>query len=233
MIQAIAKQFAIAVVVSAICALSLPVATQASQLNFPGKPPGPRILKAQVKAEREYDAGNYKDAFWYYRKELAPIGDKYAQYMVGYMLEHGLGTPRDPVAAAAWFHLAAERGHEPLVDTYRQYNASLTDTENASVQAALTELKVEYSDRSLIERLIRIDTRRLNEMTGTRTGTCNSANVANTRVIGARDTYGDGFTNGYRYCRFIEKRINLRLEYLGGYVEFGELELLPDEEDID
>ena len=213
------------------CVLALMTNAHANQLDFPGQLPGTRVLKAQSKAEQAYNAGNYKDAFWYYRKELAPIGDKYAQYMVGYMLEHGLGVERNSVAAAAWFELAAERGHDPLGETHRRVQQSLSDRQQASVEVTLASLKDEYSDRSLLERLIRIDQKRLSEMTGSRTGKCNSANVANTRIAFVRDTYGTGNGNVWGYCRNIEKRINIRLEYLGGYVEFGELELLPDDDE--
>lgn len=55
------------------------------------------------KADVAFNAGDYKSAFWYYRKELAPIGDKYAQYMVGYMTQNGLGTDPEDVTAATWF----------------------------------------------------------------------------------------------------------------------------------
>ena len=35
-----------------------------------------------------------------YREELAPLGDKYAQYMIGYMHEHGKGVDKDPAVAS-------------------------------------------------------------------------------------------------------------------------------------
>ena len=72
-----------------------------SQLGFPGEPMSERRLKTAKKAEAAFEAGDYKDAFWYYSTELAPIGDKYAQYMVGYMTARGLGTQADPIRSAA------------------------------------------------------------------------------------------------------------------------------------
>ncbi|MEN7342736.1 MAG: hypothetical protein AAAFM81_07305 [Pseudomonadota bacterium] len=215
--------------VLATCALGLAGTATASQLDFPGETPSENALSAQVKAERAYDAGDYKAAFWYYRKELAPIGDKYAQYMVGYMLENGLGTQRNPIEAAAWFELAAERGHEQLVDAHRTFRASLSESQRDSIEATLTDLKFEYSDRSLLERLIRRDLKRLSEMTGSRSGKCVGAQSL--RVYAARDSYGDGSMSGERYCRTLNKRIERRMEYIGGYVEFGDLELLPDEDE--
>ena len=69
-----------------------------------------RTLSVQAKAEELFERGDYRRAHVIYRNDLAPIGDKYAQYMLGFMSLSGLGVEQDPVLASAWYRLAAERG---------------------------------------------------------------------------------------------------------------------------
>ncbi|MEM7763843.1 MAG: hypothetical protein AAF290_07150 [Pseudomonadota bacterium] len=201
------------------------------QLNFPnkfgaiGEPPAKDVLKVQRKAERAYEQGRYDSAFWYYRTDLAPIGDKYAQYMVGYMKENGIGTPVDEAGAAAWYALAAERGHEQIVETSLNYQKGLSRNDLVTASVRVERLKREYGDRSLLERLIRNDIHRLNMMTGTRTKFCG----VNARIVLPRSARGS--MPQYKYCRMLKDRVEMRMQYLGGYVEFGELELLPNEQD--
>ncbi|MEM7613380.1 MAG: hypothetical protein AAF270_16970, partial [Pseudomonadota bacterium] len=42
---------------------------------------------------------------------------------------------------------------------------------------------------------------------------------------------GAGNLTMTEYCTALNERIDRRLEYISGYVTYGELELLPDEED--
>ena len=217
--------------------LFAPAATAAAQvemdaqLNFPsgigevGEPPKKNIIRSQRKAEKAYSEGRYRDAFWYYRKDLAPVGDKYAQYMVGYMMENGLGTDVDKEGAAAWYLLAAERGHEEIVKVSLDYQSAMSPGELADVKARTASLKDQMGDRALIERLIRRDVDRLNNMTGSRTGRCGMP----ARVYRPSDARGS--VSQEVYCQELKARIEMRMQYLGGYVELGELELLPDEED--
>ena len=69
-----------------------------------------KTLSVQAKAEELFERGDYRRAHVIYRNDLAPIGDKYAQYMLGFMSLSGLGVEQDPVLASAWYRLAAERG---------------------------------------------------------------------------------------------------------------------------
>lgn len=194
--------------------------------GFPGEPPSAQFVRDQKKAEALFDAGKYRKAFWYYSKELAPKGDKYAQYMVAHMLENGLGVPRNTVDAAAWYMLAAERGHSELVAVSLARQQNLLASERAVVQKAALNLKTEYGDRALVERLIRRDVRRLREQTGSRVGSCNQ----NLRVIEV------GGVNGVRssidgYCKKLNRRIDARIRYITGYIEYGDLEMVEDELD--
>ncbi|MEM7613388.1 MAG: hypothetical protein AAF270_17010, partial [Pseudomonadota bacterium] len=217
-----------AIIVTALIALgswALPghAIAQGSQLTIPGEAPTGKVKRAQVKAEEAYERGDYSRAFWLYRTKLVPVGDKYAQYMVGYMLQHGQGTTRDEVEAAAWFSLAAERGHKPIVELVEEYKTSLSEEQVLAAKARSLELKAEIGDRALVERLIRRDMRRLREMTGTRLRRATCGGRPGRVVSGA------GNLTMTEYCTALNERIDRRLEYISGYVTYGELELLPDE----
>ena len=59
---------------------------------------------------RALQAGDFTEA----RATFTPLanqGDGNAQFMLGVMLENGLGTAKDPGAAAAWYRKAAARGY--------------------------------------------------------------------------------------------------------------------------
>lgn len=199
-------------------------ATAQNQLSFPGEVPDRTVARAQRKAEMAYDKGDFAKAFWFYRKELAPIGDKYAQYMVGYMLHHGQGVPKNEVEAAAWFSLAAERGHKPIVEVVAQYRDALSSEQMQAAKAQSLELQSEIGDVALVKRLIRRDMQRLREVTGSRTSS------SNCDLPGRIYTTGFGSESFVGFCDRINRRIETRLEYVGGYIDYGELELLPDEQ---
>lgn len=193
-----------------------------TQLSFPGEPPNKRVLRAQEQAELAYRGGDYDRALWIYRKELAPVGDKYAQYMVGYMYLAGEGVPKSEVDAAAWFLLAAERGHEEIVEVSKNMQRQLSLEQRQRAQQIALDLKNEMGDRRLVTRLIRRDLARLRSQTGSRTGACSQP----VRVYAPS---GAASTSLERYCQVLQQRIDERSRYLGAYVEYGELELEPDE----
>ena len=58
-----------------------PVQAQ-SYTPFPGVSQDERTLRMQERVEELYAAGDFERALLIYRKDLAPLGDKYAQYMV-------------------------------------------------------------------------------------------------------------------------------------------------------
>ncbi|MCH8277932.1 MAG: SEL1-like repeat protein, partial [Proteobacteria bacterium] len=72
--------------------------------------PDSRTMALQNKVDRLFGAGNFERAFFLYRYDLAPLGDKYAQYMVGFLYLSGMGVEKDSTIASAWYRLAAERG---------------------------------------------------------------------------------------------------------------------------
>jgi TPR repeat protein len=54
-----------------------------------------KTLSVQAKAEELFEREDYRRAHIIYLKDLAPIGDKYAQYMLGFMTASGLGVEQD------------------------------------------------------------------------------------------------------------------------------------------
>lgn len=108
--------------------------------------PDPRILNLHAKADDLFERGEVGRAFFIYRNELVPLGDKYAQYMVGYMHLTGLATRQDRVAASAWYRLAAERGTPEFVALRDRLLAELTDEQRQGSDSLYRELHLEYCD---------------------------------------------------------------------------------------
>ena len=75
--------------------------------SFPGGETDRATLRTQERVEELYVSEAYERAYFIYRNELAPKGDKYAQYMIGYMHFAGTGVPEDPAKALAWYRFAA------------------------------------------------------------------------------------------------------------------------------
>lgn len=204
------------------------VPAQANQMAYPGDLPPRNIVRLQKKAEAAFVAGQYQKARWFYEKELAPIGDKYGQYMMGYLYENGLGVEQDAVKAAAWYQLAAERGHKQIIETSERFQKTLSPGKLATARTLANGLKDEYGDIALLKREIRRDLDRLRDVTGT-----------NLRKKGCEIRPGTVyFTRGIvrqlpmnRYCEILNKRIDERIAYIQGYVTYGQLELLPDEDE--
>ena len=129
-----------------------------------------KTLAVQQKVEKLFEAGEFERAFFIYRNELVPIGDKYAQYMIGFMYETGIVVERDPVQAAAWYSLAAERGTPEFVAVRRKLAHSFSADEEIAAQVRFRELRGEYGDLIVLLNLIRSDVRLLRSRTGSRIG---------------------------------------------------------------
>lgn len=113
-----------------------------------------RTLRIQSKVEDLYRRQDYERALFIYLHELVPAGDKYAQYMAGYMLLRGQGTARDEAAAAAWYRLAAERGAPEFVAARDALLGALNDSQRARSDALYVALRREYSDVAIVMRLV-------------------------------------------------------------------------------
>lgn len=150
--------------------------------QFPGAPVDSRTLKIQQKVEALFEAGEYDRARFIYENELAPIGDKYAQYMLGFMYLTGTGVEEDPLLASAWYRLAAERGNEQFAEVRDQLLDTLSETDKVRSDEMYRRLLREYSDLVILLDLVESDMRTLSERTGSRiTGGTSPITVINPR----------------------------------------------------
>jgi len=196
---------------------------------FPGEPIDNRTRATQERVEAIYAAGDFERALLIYERELAPIGDKYAQYMVGYMHLNAEGVPRDRAEALAWYRLAAERGTPPLVRTRDELAATLSPGEIETSDRIFVDLWRQMSDRVLIVQLIQRDLAVLRDRTGSRI-----PNVRTTTPV--QILRPDGEIIGPTYYEDIRARLDARLAYLDARVEItdavvaGELARVRGEE---
>ena len=131
----------------------------------------------QAKAEELYERGDYRRAHVIYRNDLAPIGDKYSQYMLGFMSLTGLGVEQDPVLASAWYRLAAERG-EPreFVAIRDEMLGQLDAVDRKRSDEIYLGLRRQYSDIAISMREAREAFEGLSTVTtGSRLGSTSSA----------------------------------------------------------
>lgn len=132
--------FSIAIGVAAAAAAQQPAGNLGVDLDS-------RTLSVQAKAEELFERGDYRRAHVIYRNDLAPIGDKYAQYMLGFMNLSGLGVEQDPVLASAWYRLAAERGEpDEFVAIRDELLGQLDAVDRARSEEIYLGLRREYSD---------------------------------------------------------------------------------------
>ena len=125
--------------------------------DFPGSKPDRRIIKTQQKVDSLFEKGDYDRAYFIYRQELAPLGDKYAQYMVGYMTIVGKGTEQDFIAGSAWYRLAAERGDKHFSKARDEILGYFDAEQQILSDQAYAELRLLYSDVIIIANLIEAD----------------------------------------------------------------------------
>ncbi len=176
--------------------------------------PDAKTQAIQDKVERLFAEGEFKRAFLIYRRELAPLGDKYAQYMVGYMYDEGLSVDPDPVHASAWYRLSAERGTPEFIKVRDHRLNSLSDAERRRSDVRYLQLRREYSDIVVLLSSIRRDVRELRLRTGSRlTNQAMPIQIMDARtgrMISGAEYYGD-----------LARRLMLRLRLLR---ELGDLD---------
>jgi TPR repeat protein len=189
-----------------------PVAGEYRQ--FPGAPTDSRTLRIQERVEGVFLAGDYGRALLIYEKELAPLGDKYAQYMVGFMHLTGKGVPENPSEALAWYRLAAERGEVPFIQARDLLRESLEPAEIRRSEARFAELWQRYGDRRLILDLIERDLQILHGNTAATNGRHDGAGRSRSIASGytERET-GDG------YYRRVRARLVERSQYLSSTMD--------------
>jgi hypothetical protein len=142
----------------ALSAMLLAVSMAAvSQENFLGEEANRAILKLQEAADSAFAKGDYGQALELYQKELAPLGDKYSQYMVGYMYLAGKGVQEDAILASAWYRLAAQRETEEYVRIRDSLLILCNDEQRSRSDEIYISLRRVIGDLTLVERLIQSD----------------------------------------------------------------------------
>jgi len=177
--------------------------------SSPGVPADFDTLQVHIQAEEIYKRAEYERAFFIYRNELAPIGDKYGQYMVGYMYLRGKGVTEDRVVASAWYRLAAERDTPEFVSARDQLMAALMPEETTRSDQLFVELRKQYSDLALLMHEIRNDYEALRDHRRSRLSLDNAMPVA---VI--RPSRNPGTRSAKDYYDQVERRMQARLKYV-------------------
>ena len=190
-----------------------------TQQKFPGIDADEGVMRAVKQAEAAYEEGDFKRALWLYEKRLVSVGDKFAQYTVGYMHAMGEGTARDPEVAAAWFLLAAERGHPQLVANSQQALKALSPEARDRARQQAEKLRDEYGDQQLLTRLLRAAKQKMREQTGSRSGTCNQPG----RITLTGDEAKAQTISVKHFCEVMKARIEEREAYLEQYTVHGDL----------
>ncbi len=116
------------------------------------------VAVAKRAAEEAYRQKQYEAAFAIYRDDLAPMGDAYAQYMVGIMLLQGQGTEANVTLGAAWLHLAATRsGNADLVRTRDDVFSQLPPATRGEVMALSGDLEIDFGDCGATRHLLALE----------------------------------------------------------------------------
>lgn len=189
--------------------------------------PDSRTLKAQRKVDELFERGQYDRAYFIYRNELAPVGDKYAQYMIGFMHLTGMGVDEDPVAACAWYRLAAERGTPQFMAVRDMLLDDLTADERRRSDQLFLEIRHEHGDLAILLSLIKSGTRSIALRTGSRLNTTSSPMT----VIDTRSPNQSQSSAAY-YGR-IESELRGYLIMLSEAGDFPDLETDPARIDLD
>jgi Sel1 repeat len=209
-------------IVAGIVAAMAHVPAQSEGYNyFPGASADQRTLQAQRLVEQLYEEREFKRSLIIYEKELAPIGDKYAQYMVGFMYYRGHGVEVNRPAALAWFRLAAERRDPPIVAARDALFSTMSQEEIVESNKIFVKLWRELGDNQIILDLVRRDLNLLKEKTGSRIPGSNTSPMTIVRVQ-------DTTTSSAAFYDRIRERLQTRLNYLNSNVEIVDIALNDD-----
>lgn len=169
-------------------------------------------LRLQAKADNLYRKGHWERAHFIYVNELAARGDKYSQYMAGYMCLHGKGVERDKIRASAWFRLAAERDGQEFVAVRDQILESMSEEEKQASDAIFVDLRRRYSDLVLLlDDIVEDREARNAKPTGSRlTGSASSITVVDPKT-------GDAMPRS-EYLRRLDTRVQAQLDFLADKV---------------
>lgn len=209
---------------AALLCLTVQTAIAQGTGPFPAGVVDARTIAVQEKVEKLFEAGDYARALFIYEHELAPLGDKYAQYMVGFMYLTGTGVTENPVIASAWYRLAAERAIPEFLAVRDLLVDSLSDIDRARSDQVYLQLRQRYSDVAILLRLIKEDLDSLPARTGSRVvGASGPVMIVDPRT---------GFSvSGEDYARQVHRRVKSRLQFVTQAI--GQPEFEGDIEDLD
>lgn len=184
---------------------------------LPGAAVCAEVLRLQAKADDLYHDGHWERAYFIYANDLAAIGDKYSQYMAGYMCLHGKGVERDRIEASAWYRLAAEGGSPEFVKVRDELLESLGDGEKALSDTAYIKLRRRFGDLALLMAQLDEDRAQLLEPpTGSRLFTDTSSIL----IIEPQK----GTISRSEYLRRKERRMQVKLDYVADQLGIEELD---------
>ena len=190
--------------------------------NFPDS----HTLKVQRKVDQLFDRGEYERAYFIYRNELVPLGDKYAQYMVGFMHLTGMGVEEDPVAASAWYRLAAERNTPQFVAVRDMLLEDISPEQRQQSDRLFIEIRRSHSDLVILLDSIKRNLRDIRPTTGSRLRTSSPMTVIDSKS----PNYAQSSTIFYGR---IESELEGNLVMLAQIGGFEDLETDPSRFDID
>ena len=167
-----------------------------------------------------FDKGNFKRAFFIYHEELAPLGDKYAQYMVGFMYVTGLGVDEDPILGSAWYRIAAERDTPEFVAVRDRLMRVFTDQQKRRSDALFAKLRLTFSDTAVLISSISDDIKTLQSRTGSRVG----GETSSVAVISAGSNSQRSTVD---YYGMVERRLAIRLQRLARIDGFEDIDTDP------
>jgi hypothetical protein len=176
-----------------------------------------------VRAARSLQDGFEKAAVEKFMR-AAKFGNKEAQKSLGLMFIKGMGVKKDWARAFAWLKLASSHGDPRIVAAREEVYGALRDDEKALADTYYLELLQEYSDQKALERRGRWVRKQKREVTGSRLG-----NVGNLRIQVADATGYTWELSGRDYFDVLNSYI-IDFEAHIGEVEFGELEVLEDDQ---
>lgn len=190
-----------------LAGVQLHLAAANAENAFPTVHVDASTIRIQDKATKLFEKGQYDRAYFIFRNELAPLGDKYSQYMVGFMYLTGKSVERDRARAAAWYRLAAERGLPEFVAAYDELLAALNVEERARADRWFTALRTEVGDLAVLMSGVRSDYERLQARENARLARDNG-------LLFRNQIKASGGIPSMEQSRRIERRMNKRLKYI-------------------
>ena len=213
------------IAVVAFCLTALDAVAQGVS-PFSGSSVDAKTIKVQKKIDELFEQGEYERAFFNYRNELAPIGDKYAQYMVGYMYVTGTGVEEDPLRGSAWYRLAAERRYQGFLDERDQILAAFSDVDLIRSDNLYLQLRRQYNDAVLLLDLVKADLAVLANRTGSRLSASGSP-------VTIFDLRSGSSVSADQYFAQVNNRIESRLKFMAKELDMPYLNTNADQVDFD